>query len=137
MFSSILLAWQLFNAPIVYAKERMPEPTREEVIAEIQRVFPKVEWQNAKKIAECESNFENIQSLAIYPKDNLRLGIKAGEKEESYGVFQIFLPVRPHFDKDRLLNDYKFNIEIAYKIWSEEGGWKNWYNCSKRMGVNL
>jgi hypothetical protein len=120
MISSILVAWQLFNAPVVYAKEPEREPTREEVILEIQRVFPK-NWKTMSIIALCESNYKNVPSLAKY---------EDGNPEESFGIYQIHTRVHKEYDPDRLLHDYKYNISAAREIYDKEGI-RAWFNCAR------
>lgn len=57
-----------------------------------------------------------IQSRHIYTKDNPKLGIKAGERERSFCMFQIHEPA--HIDTiERLgLQDYKTNVESCLKM---------------------
>ena len=64
-------------------------------------------------LAMCESSLNpTVQSRLRYKKDHPQWGVKKGDRELSFGLFQIHLPDNPSITKDEALDPY-FAIEWA------------------------
>lgn len=102
--------------------------TEEGIIRKIKEAFPE-DPVTAVKVARCESHLiPDIQSHHILN----------GERERSYGIFQIFAPVW-HDDAMRLRytnyrTDVDENIAMARYIYEQAGKtWQPWSCFTKRM----
>lgn len=82
-----------------------PEPTKAEILQEIERVFGDAA-PTAKLVAKCESG--------------LRASVVS--KTSDTGIFQISWV---HKIPKETLKDYKFNIQFAHKLYSRSG-WAPW-----------
>jgi len=96
------------------------EPSLNELI---EKYFPEKAWEQAKKIANCESG-GNSQAIGDghlkFQKDGVTYGA-------SYGYFQIrYLAGRP--EPSQLLEP-EFNVKYASEMYSNQG-WQPW-SCKK------
>ena len=70
------------------------------------------------------------QSQLRYPKSNAKWGVKAGDQELSFCVFQIHAPAHDKNAKRLGLGDYKTNVESCIKmarvIYDDRGGFYAW-----------
>ena len=90
-------------------------------------------------MAYAESQLEMIQSRERYPEDRPDWGVKAGDTELSFCVFQLHQPAH-HATAVRLgLENYKTDIEdcvaMARVVYGQAGGWSPWTVYTKRMYV--
>lgn len=140
MFASLFLILVLANAqskseiePIVVVET--PKTPRE-LVTEISKKYNVSEALVAELIT-LESNWNTkLQSFCIYKKDNPKLGIKAGEREKSYGLAQIHLPAHPHITYEQA-TDPEFAIEfIASEIAEGRGGQWSCYRTAKYNVAN-
>ena len=137
---------QSLYAPIVYEKPSVAvdcprsDYTSIQVCKFIEDIFPLQEEERAKQIFEAESGFRNIQSQAIYKKDHPKWGVKAGDRELSWGVPQAHRPAHPNFDYERLtsntLQDLRYGVEVGYTIFMKSG-WGAWRNSLQRPHIKL
>lgn len=100
-----------------------PTSEQEQIIAFIKQVFGKDSHQ-ALRIAKCESG---IRANAV--NDNT----KWGGVSQDLGVFQI----NKHYQgvtNPNFLFDYKINVLMAHKIFTERGNWSAW-TCSRTLGI--
>lgn len=67
-------------------------------------------------VAQAESGLKMIQSREIYQQTDTRRGIFAGNKEESFCIFQIHAPDHDASAKRLGYGDYKTNIESCVKM---------------------
>lgn len=81
----------------------------------IRKTFPESPT-TAIEVARLETTFQMVQSNHTYTKDNPKLGIKAGDRERSFCVFQIHEPAHLETIKELGLEDYKVNIESCLKM---------------------
>lgn len=70
----------------------------------------------AVEVARLETDFQMIQSNHRYTKDNLKLGIKAGDRERSFCMYQIHEPAHKDTIEALGLQDYKTNVESCLKM---------------------
>lgn len=96
-------------------------------------MFPQSEEQTAIDIAYCESNMQNIQSRSVYSKDHPEWGVKKGDTELSFGIFQVHIPVHPKYDREKLMTSIPYSIEAGYEIWLKNGWKGGWRNCLARV----
>lgn len=132
-----------FN-PVIYVKAPAANCPKNDIISlqvclAIEDYFPLEEEGLAKEIFNCESGLRNIQSQAKYKKDYPQWGIKAGDREQSFGIPQVHRPAHPQFNYERLqsnkLKDLIYGVEVGYLLWKEYG-WENpWVNCLKRPHI--
>lgn len=100
-----------------------PTSEQEQIIAFIKQVFGKDSYQ-ALRVAKCESG---IRARAV--NDNT----KWGGVSQDLGVFQI----NKHYQgvtNPNFLLDYKINVLMAHKIFTERGNWSAW-TCSRTLGI--
>ena len=72
-----------------------------------------------KRVMYCESSGSTtIQSHYRYTKNNVPKGYAVGDREESYGLFQIHLPAHTDVTKEQAI-DPKFAIEWTAKHWKD------------------
>lgn len=70
----------------------------------------------AVEVARLETDFQMVQSNHIYTRDNPKLGIKAGEKERSFCMYQIHEPAHKETIEALGLQDFKTNVESCLKM---------------------
>ena len=83
-----------------------------------------------------ESGMQMIQSRHTYPSDRPHEGVRAGQTERSFCLFQIHAPAH-HTTAERLgLEDYATNpescIKMARVIYDQAGGFSPWTVYSKK-----
>lgn len=102
--------------------------SREDIIEKIKAAFPE-DSETAVKVAICESNLvKDIQSHHVLN----------GERERSYGIFQIFSPVWHATALQLGLEDYRTSVEdniaMARYIYDNAGkSFRDWSCYSKKM----
>lgn len=68
------------------------------------------------KIIRCENRgrIPDLQSYSKYTRDHPEWGVKAGERELSYGISQIHLPSHPRVTYEQAI-DPEFSVEFLAK----------------------
>lgn len=97
--------------------------------AYIREVF----WEDpytAVEVAIAESELRMVQSNHVYTSTNAPKGYKAGDREQSYCIFQIHAPVHDATAKRMGLADYKTNVESCIKmakvVYDQRGSFSAW-----------
>ncbi len=73
----------------------------------------KIDSDKFLSLAMCESSLDpSVQSRLHYTKDHPKWGVKKGDRELSFGLFQIHLPDNPDISKDEALDPH-FAVEWA------------------------
>ena len=71
-----------------------------------------------------------VQSKEKYTRDRPEYGLKAGDREQSYCIFQIHEPAHIHTIRKHGLEDYRTNIESCVKmariVYDERGNFTAW-----------
>lgn len=70
----------------------------------------------AVEVARLETGFRMIQSSERYRTDRPEYGLKAGEREQSYCMFQIHEPAHKKTIEQHGLQDYRTNVESCVKM---------------------
>jgi len=108
--------------PIVKPSAGLSRPASTNVETLIRKYFPRDQWENALKVAKCESdlNSSNIN-------DNPRT------KDYSVGVFQInlFGRLRESRPSEEYLLDAENNIKYAFEMW--QGSGYNPWTCARKV----
>lgn len=77
-----------------------------------------------------ESQLRMIQSNHVYTEKNVPPGLKPGDREQSFCIFQIHEPAHKETIERLGLQDYKTNVEscvkMAYVIYKKKGSFKDW-----------
>lgn len=82
-------------------------------------------------VVECESQYVyDIQSQHRYHAGNVPKGYNVGDREESYGLAQIHLPVHPNVTKKQA-TDPEFAIDFLAKNLKQNKG--NMWTCYKQL----
>ena len=81
----------------------------------IRETFPE-EPNVAVRVAELENGFRMTQSNLRYTKDRPEYGVKQGDRELSFCMFQIHEPAHKNTIAKHGLHDYKTNVESCVKI---------------------
>ena len=103
--------------PVVVPQVVQPivkEYSKEEIKARITHYSVKygVSSRTMNSIVSCESGYNpKIQSNHRYTYSRPKLGLKAGQREQSYGLVQIHLPVHPNISKEQAL-DPEFSLDF-------------------------
>jgi len=83
-----------------------------------------------------ESRFSMGQSREIYRRDRPEYGVKAGDRELSFCIFQIHSPAHDANAKRLGLGDYRTNIESCVKmarhIYTAKGDFSDWTVFTKK-----
>jgi len=91
----------------------------------------------AVAVAMAESRFSMEQSRERYPKDRPEYGVKAGDRELSFCIFQIHAPAHDANANRLGLGDYRTNIEscvkMAHHIYTAKGSFSDWTVFTKKM----
>ena len=90
----------------------------------------------AVRVAFQESRLKMVQSNERYQEDKPHWGVKAGDRELSFCIFQIHLPAHGDTIKRLGLEDFKTNVEscvaIARVVYDQRGGsfkpWTEYWN---------
>lgn len=121
------------SSPVVYTAEETPPEALyasrsvDSLIDEYSLKYG-VSASYMRKIIYCESGGKNVQSLHRYKRDYPQWGVKAGDRELSFGVVQIHLPSWPSISKEEAL-DPRFSVEfLAQKLSTGQSGL---WTCSK------
>jgi hypothetical protein len=80
--------------------------------------WPSNQWENATKIAKCESGYET--------------GAWAYIGEDSRGLWQLNVEAHPEMGQYDLF-DPQINAYFAHKLWAEQG-WGPW-TCAKILNI--
>lgn len=81
----------------------------------IRETFPEAP-EVAVRVAELETGLRMVQSKERYPKDRPEYGVKAGERERSYCMFQIHEPAHKDTIEKYGLENFKTNVESCVKM---------------------
>jgi hypothetical protein len=81
----------------------------------IRATFPESP-HTAVEVARLETGFRMVQSEERYTRDWPEYGIKAGEQEQSYCMFQIHEPAHRNTIREHGLHDYRTNVESCVKM---------------------
>lgn len=80
----------------------------------------------AVQVAMAESDLLMQQSKLRYPEDRPGWGVKAGERERSFCIFQLHEPAHDARARQLGLGDYKTNVESCVKmarvVYDDRGG---------------
>ena len=91
----------------------------------------------AVAVATAESQLLMVQSKEIYQEDKPHWGVKKGDTELSFCIFQIHAPAHDVKAKQLGLGDYRTNIESCVKmarvIYDQASGWSPWTVYQKKM----
>lgn len=105
--------------------QSIPEPKSmsQIVIDELVRKYAKqynVSPNEMLRVIGCENKplDPKLQSYIRYKSDNPVWGVKAGEREKSYGLVQIHLPSHPNISYEQA-TDPEFSIEFMAKKFSK------------------
>ena len=83
-----------------------------------------------------ESKLVMQQSRERYPKDRPEYGVKAGDRELSFCIFQIHSPAHDANARRLGLGDYRTNIEscvkMAHHIYTAKGDFSDWSVFTKK-----
>ncbi len=84
-------------------------------------------------IINCESQGSTtIQSNHRYPTDRPNEGLKAGQRELSFGLVQIHLPAHKNISKEQAI-DPEFAIDFLAK--NLKAGRANMWSCAKTLAI--
>lgn len=89
-----------------------------------------------KSIVGCESGYDiNVQSRHVYTETNAPTGYKAGDREQSYGLVQIHVPVHPVTIEEA--TNPIFAVEfLARKVANGQAGIWTCYNNHVALNTN-
>jgi hypothetical protein len=77
------------------------------------------------------------QSKERYPKDRPEYGVKAGDRELSFCIYQIHAPAHAATATRLGYENYKTDVENCVKmarvVYDQEGGWSPWTVYQKKM----
>ena len=83
-------------------------------------------------IIGCESGFvSDIQSNHRYTAENVPVGYQVGDREQSWGLVQIHIPVHDVTIEQAI--DPEFAIDFMAKNMSE--GRTSWWTCAKQLAL--
>lgn len=90
-------------------------------------------------VAQLETDFRMVQSQERYQKDWPQYGIKAGEQERSFCIFQIHEPAHLKTIKEKGLEDYRTNVESCVKmarvVYEQRGSFRPWSVYNKHIAT--
>ena len=84
----------------------------------------------AVAVAQAESKLKMVQSDQHYQEDKPKWGVKKGDRELSFCIFQIHAPAHDETAKRLGLGDYRTNIESCVKmarvVYDQRGNFTAW-----------
>lgn len=91
----------------------------------------KVNAQTMLAVIGCESQYQiDIQSHHTYHEGNVPKGYSVGDREQSFGLVQIHLPVHPNITKEQAI-DPEFAVDFLAKNLSAGRG--GMWSCYKTL----
>lgn len=86
-----------------------------------------------ERIIGCESGWQTaVQSNHRYPTDRPHEGLKAGQREQSFGLVQIHLPAHPSVSKAQATNP-EFAIDFLGK--NIAAGRMSMWSCARDLAM--